>query len=205
MPYFPTGGGGSTPGPPGPKGNDGRDVELILDNDYIKWRYVGDSLWIDLVPLSNITGPQGERGLQGIQGVKGDKGTQGTTGATGAIGPQGIQGVKGDSPYEFSFEEKSVGSWDGKTLYQKTWQYTMEAGKENLTNVGLSNVIDCMISLFGTALSVDGVWMTLPFDNSGISSIYNGLQYDKSKDTIFLTNSLQIGTKLFITMTYTKK
>ncbi len=54
-------------GPEGPQGEtglpgtDGREVEFQLDEDglVIEWRYVGEDTWHTLVPLEDITGPQG--------------------------------------------------------------------------------------------------------------------------------------------------
>lgn len=48
-------GGGGT-------GADGRTPELRLGKTAIEWRYVGDAAWQTLVPLADITGPQGRRG-----------------------------------------------------------------------------------------------------------------------------------------------
>lgn len=58
-------------------GTDGREIELQATTDYIQWRYVGDSTWINLIALSDLKGQKGERGIQGIQGEKGDKGDKG--------------------------------------------------------------------------------------------------------------------------------
>ena len=49
----------------GGTGADGRTPELRLGKTAIEWRYVGDAAWQTLVPLSDITGPQGPAG-QGI-------------------------------------------------------------------------------------------------------------------------------------------
>lgn len=76
-------------GRPGPAGEDGRSVELRNDGEVIQYRQTNDSGWTDLVPLSEIAGPQGP------QGVKGDKGDTGDTGATGPAGPQGPVGEIG--------------------------------------------------------------------------------------------------------------
>lgn len=87
-----TGGGGG--------GTDGKQVELQKSATYIQWRYVGDTVWTNLVALTDITGEKGDKGdtgSQGIQGVKGDTGLTGAKGDTGATGSQGIQGVKGDT------------------------------------------------------------------------------------------------------------
>ena len=55
------GGGGS-----GTPGKDGREIELQNNGTAIRWRYVGDESWTDLVQLSDITGAKGDPGENGI-------------------------------------------------------------------------------------------------------------------------------------------
>lgn len=76
----------------------GRNVELGFDDaqQALVWRLEGDSNWIELLPISAITGPQGAQGIQGPQGEKGDQGLQGIQGPQGEQGIQGPQGEKGD-------------------------------------------------------------------------------------------------------------
>ena len=76
-------------------GTDGREVELNKSVTHIQWRYVGDSVWIDIVPLSEITGPAGSAGAQGEQGLPGNDGAQGIQGIPGNDGAQGIPGNDG--------------------------------------------------------------------------------------------------------------
>lgn len=99
-PQGPTGATGpqGATGPTGPAGANGREVEIRNDGTNIQWRYVGDLTWTNIVPLSQITGPQGPQGIQGLTGPQGPQGIQGLTGpqgpqgATGATGPQGPAG-----------------------------------------------------------------------------------------------------------------
>lgn len=58
-------------------GADGPAIELQSNGTYIQYRVVGDVSWINIVPLTDLTGPQGATGLQGATGA---------TGATGAAG-----------------------------------------------------------------------------------------------------------------------
>lgn len=80
----------------------GREVELQKSATHIQWRYVGESNWINLVALADITGAKGstgakgEKGDAGIQGEKGEKGDQGLKGDTGEKGIKGDKGEKGD-------------------------------------------------------------------------------------------------------------
>src|SRR5690606_42040977 len=46
-------------------GNDGREVELQKTTTHVQWRYVGDTVWNDLIPLTDIKGNQGDPGADG--------------------------------------------------------------------------------------------------------------------------------------------
>jgi serine protease Do len=47
-----------------------REVEFRTANGEIQWRYVGTSTWSGLVPLSEITGPQGASGVVVVSGIE---------------------------------------------------------------------------------------------------------------------------------------
>ena len=92
-------------GPQGPKGNvgaDGREIELIVADGYLKWRYAGQPLgvgWTSVLSLDEIKGDQGEVGPQGLKGDKGEQGDigpKGDKGDTGEVGPQGPKGDQGE-------------------------------------------------------------------------------------------------------------
>jgi hypothetical protein len=51
-------------GATGAAGADGREVELQKTATHVQWRYEGDVAWTDLIPLADITGPQGPAGTQ---------------------------------------------------------------------------------------------------------------------------------------------
>lgn len=55
---LPTGGEGGT-------GEDGREVELSTSGNYVVWRYVGETVWRNLVSLYSLQGPQGPAGADG--------------------------------------------------------------------------------------------------------------------------------------------
>jgi hypothetical protein len=75
------------------RGIAGKQIELTNDTIHIKWRYIGDVAWNNLVLVSDLKGDKGEQGAQGEQGLKGDKGDKGDNGIQGL---QGTQGLKGD-------------------------------------------------------------------------------------------------------------
>jgi hypothetical protein len=49
-------------GQDGSDGADGREVEFNKSATHIQWRYVGDSVWIDLVALVDLKGDKGDQG-----------------------------------------------------------------------------------------------------------------------------------------------
>jgi hypothetical protein len=49
----------------------GRQVELGVVDDAVAWRYVGDESWWAIVPLSDLTGPEGPAGADGAPGADG--------------------------------------------------------------------------------------------------------------------------------------
>ena len=67
----------------GIQGIQGKNIELQTSTTHIQWRLTGDVNWNNLIPLSDITGPQGLTGPQGEAGPQ------------GATGPQGLQGIQG--------------------------------------------------------------------------------------------------------------
>ncbi len=46
-------------------GRDGREVEIGSNDEYLQWRYVGDTAWQDLIAKSALVGPQGPKGEPG--------------------------------------------------------------------------------------------------------------------------------------------
>lgn len=66
-------------------GSNGKEIELEKDDINLKWRYVGDSSWKVLVPLSSLKGIDGENGVSiaSIAFTSSDKGEiAGLAGAT---------------------------------------------------------------------------------------------------------------------------
>ena len=79
----------------GKNGTNGKQIELNKSATHVQWRYVGDLLWKNLIPLSDLKGPQGVRGPEGKKGDTGAKGEPGIAGAPGTAGPMGPQGYTG--------------------------------------------------------------------------------------------------------------
>lgn len=84
---------------------EGRLIELGTGGGYIRWRYVGDPTWINLVSLESLRGPAGATGATGANGLSayqvavanGFAGTQQQWLASlkGEKGDQGVQGPPG--------------------------------------------------------------------------------------------------------------
>ena len=70
----------------GQNGNDGREIELTVDETYIKWRYVDDGAWSNLVALSTLKGTDGKDGQDGVDGTNGKDGNDGKNGQDGKDG-----------------------------------------------------------------------------------------------------------------------
>ena len=63
---------------PPPAGDDGREVELQTSATHVQWRYDGDATWLDLIPLSIITGQDGSPGQDGSHGLSAELRTNAT-------------------------------------------------------------------------------------------------------------------------------
>ena len=131
-PYQGPPGNQGIPGDQGIPGNDGREVEIQKGNGYIQWRYVGDSAWINIVSLSEITGPKGQDGLngkdgqRGLQGIPGQNGINGVDGVDGQDGTNGIDGTDGEDGREIELQK-------GATYIQ--WRYVGDPSWINLVSL----------------------------------------------------------------------
>lgn len=91
-PYQGPPGNQGVPGNQGLPGNPGREVEIRKGTTHIQWRYVGDTAWINIVSLAEITGPKGQDGLNGKDGQRGPQGIPGQNGTNGVDGTDGKDG-----------------------------------------------------------------------------------------------------------------
>lgn len=62
---------------PGPTGPRGPNLELQTSSTHVQWRVAGDSTWINLIPITELVGPQGNS----IVGPRGPRGPQGPVAA----------------------------------------------------------------------------------------------------------------------------
>lgn len=56
------------PGKNGANGTDGREIELTKNSTHIRWKYTSESIWTDLIALSELKGEKGDVGPQGPAG-----------------------------------------------------------------------------------------------------------------------------------------
>lgn len=61
----------------GTAGVDGKNPEFQKSATHVQWRLVGDSTWIDLIPLASLKGADGVNGTNGTPGAPGVNGTNG--------------------------------------------------------------------------------------------------------------------------------
>ncbi|MBO7079984.1 MAG: InlB B-repeat-containing protein [Bacilli bacterium] len=62
------------------RGKDGKTIELVVDGNYLCYRYTGETILVPIYDLGNL---KGEKGDKGDKGDPGDAGAKGDTGATG--------------------------------------------------------------------------------------------------------------------------
>ncbi|MBO7078449.1 MAG: InlB B-repeat-containing protein, partial [Bacilli bacterium] len=53
------------------RGENGKSIELVVDNNYLCYKYTGENILIPIYDLSQLMGEPGEQGAPGIQGVDG--------------------------------------------------------------------------------------------------------------------------------------
>jgi len=74
----------------------GEQVQLQTTATHIQWKYQSETVWRNLIALSELKGPQGIAGPQGPQGPAGSPGSDGEVGPQGPIGPVGPAGPAGE-------------------------------------------------------------------------------------------------------------
>jgi len=107
-------------GADGANGSDGREVQLSVGNDFIRWRYVGDAEWLNLVSLETLQGKPGTDGRDGVDGIAGNNGVDGINGKDGANGADGTDGRE----IELSINATHI-----------TWRYTGDIDWHNLIDL----------------------------------------------------------------------
>lgn len=144
---------GGTQGPPGPPGPPGPTALFRNNGVAIQYSY-DNSIWVDLVPLSQITGPQGigiqgppgpagesiqgPPGVQGIQGPIGPNGTPGSVIYSGVGNPSNSLGINGDYYLDISqallWGPKTGGVWSGTPLDLRGGASGVHYGTRTVTN-----------------------------------------------------------------------
>jgi len=83
-------------GPKGDPGENGRGVELRRIDDFVQWRHEGETAWTNLIPIIDLTGPQGPPGNTPFIGGNGHWWIGNIDTGVPAQGPQGPQGPIGE-------------------------------------------------------------------------------------------------------------
>lgn len=105
------------PGPTGAQGAPGPAIELQKTATHIQWRVVGAATWINLVALTDITGPQGATGATGATGTAAtvSVGTV-TTGAPGSSAVVTNVGTSSAAVFNFTIPAGQNGTGTGDLL-----------------------------------------------------------------------------------------
>jgi len=60
----------------GSDGADGSEIEIRYSEEKIQWKYIDDTIWLDLLPISVLTGSDGADGNNGVNGNDGVDGRE---------------------------------------------------------------------------------------------------------------------------------
>lgn len=136
-------------------GADGPAVEMRSDGTNIQYRVVGDVTWIDVVPLADLTGPQGATGLQGDQGDPGPQGDPGVVQAVVAGDGIDVDATDPANPIvsfekEISTDGTLAGNSDDAVPTEKAVKTYVDAN-----GVADGNKTDVIVSSSGTVWTLD--------------------------------------------------
>lgn len=109
------------------------------------------------------------------------------------------------SPIIYSTDEREVGVWtDGKPLYQKTFEVTLNANSYLIDMTSLN--IDNVVSHWGFMLNTNDIWeLHFPYyDSSNWYSVGNYNRSDKNYYVTSTNNMLNQYNRLKLTIQYTK-
>ena len=113
----------------GKDGADGKQIELRVYNGFVQWKYSDDSVWNDLIALSELKGDKGDKGDTGDKGDKGDKGDTGDKGDKGDKGDPGKTGASGQDGKDGVTPQLKIGD-------DNFWYVSYDGG-QNWTSLGV--------------------------------------------------------------------
>jgi hypothetical protein len=174
-------------GSAGTNGTDGKQIELQKGITYIQWRFVGDSVWNDLVSLASLKGDKGDTGNNGANGYTPVKGVDYFDGAKGDKGDQGIQGEKGLDGAGAGFSVVTVDAdtynatqTTGETLFDCIYgnaimfQLPTAVGNKAKFSIVNNSGFDVMIMANGAEHINDDSFLTIQFKHSSVILLSTG-------------------------------
>ena len=133
-------------GEKGEAGNDGKngtEIELQATDTYIQWRYVGTSIWNNLIALSLLKGDSGKNGIDGQNGADGTNGIDGR-GIVSFIRTSGTGSPGTTDTYTITYTDNTTtiltiyngkdGETDLSNVYNKTEIENLLANKVGFTD-----------------------------------------------------------------------
>lgn len=115
----------------GRRGENGREIELEQDGTYIKWRYVGDATWTNLIAVTDLEGTDGREVLlqANTEYIQWKYDTDVVwTNLVALDDLKGTDGVNGKSAYEIALDNGFVGT-------EQEWLDSLRADSVTVNNI----------------------------------------------------------------------
>ena len=90
---------------------EGKEVEIFIQDEYIVWKYKGESSTNKIIAVKDLVGKQGISGLNGKDGINGTNGKDGVNGVDGKDGKDGTNGKDGSNGLD---GKDGINGTDGK-------------------------------------------------------------------------------------------
>lgn len=115
----------------GRRGENGREIELEQDGTYIKWRYVGDATWTNLIAVADLEGTDGREVLlqANTEYIQWKYDTDVVwTNLVALDDLKGTDGINGKSAYEIALDNGFVGT-------EQEWLDSLRADSVTVNNI----------------------------------------------------------------------
>lgn len=124
---------------------------------------------------------------------------------SGSWTPQGVPA------HHYSTDEQIVGTWNGKTLYEKTVYNTssLNYGQRNNISTGILDADEILLATGSVSYGSNGSYLPLPYAEAGTNEIIKVGEFNKTNGNIqiFVGNAYQspyLVNKVILTIRYTK-